>query len=286
MRSKRIGILALQETHLEPEHLNDVNTLYGKQFLVLNSSDPLRPGTSAGVAFVLNKSLILTDDCNLTVLREGRATILSIKWHGEERITLLNIYAPNNYTEQTEFWQSLEEEWVDRNLPKPDFVLGDFNMVEIPMDRAPARTDPANAVQAFQNLRLQLNVTDKWREQYPKERMFTYRGHTNNVVSNSRLDRIYVAHDQAEHVYEWGNETTGSLPTDHWIVSVRYAPIAAPYIGSGRWTWPLWLINDRTLMSEIAKKGIELQKELEQLLVEPNPEKKKQTMWKTFKDDI
>jgi hypothetical protein len=56
MREKKIGILCLQETHLTEEHETQINTLYSRRLRVINSKDRERPGTSAGVAFVLNNN--------------------------------------------------------------------------------------------------------------------------------------------------------------------------------------------------------------------------------------
>jgi len=43
------------------------------------------------------------------------------------------------------------------------------------------------------------------------------------------------------------------------MVSVRYALKDAPYIGQGRWTLPLSLLNNERMLEKLAEKGIELQ---------------------------
>ena len=37
----KIAILALQETHLDPALLNDIETCFGKRLLIINSQDPM-----------------------------------------------------------------------------------------------------------------------------------------------------------------------------------------------------------------------------------------------------
>ena len=41
------------------------------------------------------------------------------------------------------------------------------------------------------------------------------------------------------------------VPTDHWLVAVRYAPKDAPKIRKGRWTLPTRMLNDTKLIEAI-----------------------------------
>jgi hypothetical protein len=55
------------------------------------------------------------------------------------------------------------------------------------------------------------------------------------------------------------------VPTDHWLVSVRYAPAEATHIGKGRWSWPLAALNDRKLMLRLEKQGKSLERDIRNL---------------------
>ena len=68
MKTKRIGILALQETHLKDEHVNMIHELYGKWIKVLNSS---LTGNTGGVAFVLNREIANTENTEMTTIIPG-----------------------------------------------------------------------------------------------------------------------------------------------------------------------------------------------------------------------
>ena len=57
MKKERIAILAIQETHLDEQSLNDVNRLFGKRLSIHNSPDATNPRSTAGVAFAINKDL-------------------------------------------------------------------------------------------------------------------------------------------------------------------------------------------------------------------------------------
>ncbi|KAJ7747887.1 hypothetical protein B0H14DRAFT_2162436, partial [Mycena olivaceomarginata] len=122
----RIGLLALQETHLSSADNDKLNTLFEKNLVIFSTTDPLHPGAK-GTVIVLNKRLVNVNEVKQDVLIEGRALILTVNWHTDLTLRFLAIYAPNELSENAKFFGTLKE--VFKDLPHPDFVLGDFNMV-------------------------------------------------------------------------------------------------------------------------------------------------------------
>ena len=104
----KIAILALQETHLDHTLLQDVTACFGKRLEIINSQHPTNPRTTAGVTFVINKTLIKPKEYKLYELQPGRATALKIKWIENEETILVNVYAPNAHEEHTTFWESID----------------------------------------------------------------------------------------------------------------------------------------------------------------------------------
>jgi hypothetical protein len=166
-------------------------------------------------------------------------------------------------------------------------MLGDFNVTEDLIDRAPPHLDDANAKTALQEIRQQWKLVDEWRNMHPNETSFTYRTNNSGWSVLSRLDRIYVAKKRTINMFNWTMAPT-PVQTDHWIVSVKYTPKDAPYLGKGWWTWYLPLLQNRSLVDDIIERGMKLQSDLERLSSEnaqwesANP----QLLWKDFKDDI
>ncbi|KAG1844407.1 Endonuclease/exonuclease/phosphatase [Suillus tomentosus] len=281
MREKKIGILCVQETHLLPEHEEQIETLYSKRIKVLNSRDPLRPGNSAGVAFVVNKEILDPNDLKTIEIIPGRALALRIKWHNETYLTLANIYASNNHTQHPDFWNTIARLWQEKNIPYPDFLMGDFNITEDALDRAPARLDNEQAIEALRNLRFQLNIQDSWRMNNPTLRAFTF---YSNANSHSRLDRIYSSPVHELSIYGW-DSCTSAIPTDHRMILVRYAPTNTPFVGKGRWSWPISLLNDEKFIKKISEIGRQTQREItnhQQRTETENP----QRSWENFKSKI
>ena len=148
MNKRKIAILAVQETHLDESRVNNILSLFGHKITIIVSHDPDMPRATAGVAFIINKKFITPREITSLELHKGRALALKVQWHesGEEDTTLMNIYAPNNKTAHEKFWEGIETECRTHRLRRPDFMLGDFNVTEDNLDRAPAHPDDPSAV--------------------------------------------------------------------------------------------------------------------------------------------
>ncbi|KAF8256714.1 Endonuclease/exonuclease/phosphatase [Lactarius quietus] len=282
-----IAILALQETHLDPVLLQDVTACFGKHLEIITSPHPTNPHASAGVAFVINKALIRPKEYKFHELIPGRAAALKVKWLENEETLLYNIYAPNAREEHATFWESIDSSRRTHNLRRPDFVLGDFNVTEDKIDRAPAHLDDPTATNTLRTLRHILNVQDSWRISFPNERCFTYRANTNRSQIQSHLDRIYTSDLISNQIQEW-KITQTAVPTDHSLVAAKFSPASAPFVGKGRWTWKSQSLNNLVLMAAIEERGIQLSLEIQKLNDANTPCEKAnpQTLWKEFKDNI
>ena len=245
LNKHKIAILALQETHLDQDTVMEIRQTYSKKMTIIFSCDPNAPRMTAGVAFVLNRTLIAPSEIQSHELSPGRALALKIKWLDTESMTLLNIYAPVNKSRHGPFWDEVEAARLAHSLPRPDFMLGDLNVTEDLIDRAPAHADDRAATDALRNIRHTWNVRDAWRLTYPDDKEFTYRAQVNGQQSKSRIDQIYIADRLTPLTFDW-TIAPSPIPTDHWLVKVKYAPKDAPKIGKGRWTLPLHLINNKT----------------------------------------
>ncbi|KAJ3570053.1 hypothetical protein NP233_g4645 [Leucocoprinus birnbaumii] len=142
MRDEKIAILAVQEAHLDLEMAEQINNLF-KHITVVPSPDP-RNVNARGVALVLNQRITAVGD-NIKVheIKPGQAILLETKWHTDETLTILNVYAPNQAKANSDFWKDPRQIWSDPDTmpPPPDIMLGDFNIVEESIDRCNLNTD-------------------------------------------------------------------------------------------------------------------------------------------------
>lgn len=243
---------------------------------IFNSPNPINPTSTAGVAFVINKELVNIRASTTTKLIPGCALALILEWHNDQCLTILNVYAPNAPHQHPEFWNTISSALNLHSL-RPEILLGNFNLVEDAIDRTPAHKDPETAVRSLRDLREELNVLNTWHNDNPTTRQYTF---SNSNHSHSQIDRIYTLPQLAHSLYNWEVKIT-PIPTDHKLVSVRFAPPRTPYVRSGRWTWLLGLLTDQPLLQSITALGMELQHSLK--TSEAQPETTTQKKWANFK---
>ncbi|KAI0047109.1 DNase I-like protein, partial [Auriscalpium vulgare] len=285
VRQQKVNVLGLQETHLTPTHLATITTLYQRRLLIFNSADPERPGASAGVAFAINKDITRTNNVRFIDLIPGRAALLILNWRDGATTSILNTYAPNRAASHPAFWSRLEAALHAEGITRIDFHLGDFNLVENAIDRAPARLDQLNAIDALRDFRTAFSLQDTWRVEHPDSRLFTFRTRREALFTQSRLDRIYTTPSVAAAVFEWRHQA-GAFPSDHDLISVRYAPLDAPTIGAGRWTLPLTLLTDQAFLTSVVDCGRRLHTDIDGCAAARSAQHNPQRLWAKFKRDI
>ena len=286
MREEKIAVLLVQETHMNEERQSQVDSVFSKRMKIYSSANPENPTGKGGVAVVINKGLLDTRGSNATVIVPGRAMSVQVKWHKEEVLTVLVVYAPNESGENREFWKLITNYYRDNvRAPKPNVMAGDFNIVEDPIDRLPMHSDRADAVEALDELKLALRLQDGWRNTFPSTKAFTYL-QSNGTRSQSRIDRIYTTALTFETAREWTMGPSGIPNADHRMVSVKIVNEASPKIGKGRWSIPKHLLKDKILSDFVMKSGIEAKAELDRLNGTRTEEQNPQRILDAFKKKI
>ena len=95
MHDKKIGIFALQETHLTEDCVDLINRHYGHKIHVFGTHDPTNPTGRGGIAIVLNKELVAPERTTVYEIVPGRAIMLQVTVHKGDKLNILAVYAPN-----------------------------------------------------------------------------------------------------------------------------------------------------------------------------------------------
>ncbi|KAJ7036142.1 Endonuclease/exonuclease/phosphatase, partial [Mycena alexandri] len=257
MFDERIGIMAVGETHLTEAQIEDIENAVGgrNRLRIFNSIDPDHPN-KGGVAVVLNKDITNVENIQVRRLIPGRAILVKIPWHGKLTLTVLAVYAPaGTPTENKAFWEELHHLWMTENLPVPDVLLGDMNIVEDAIDRLPHRADDAGPAHALADFKRILELKDGWRMTYPDTKEYTF---SRGTGSHSRIDRIYVSPTLFKNCRHWDISDAAGELTDHRLISVNVCAPGAPYVGPGRYAIPLFLMNDTKFMEFAVKTGAQM----------------------------
>ena len=283
MKRRRIAILGLQETHPNEEMQKTIGRRFKNTMHIVHSADPSDPNTTGGVSVAIHKSMVDTKEITHQTVIPGRAILVEIPWGGNERLRILNVYAPVKNAEKTDFWKALLKAVEDDENLRPDIMMGDFNLVENPeIDRLNNRrgSDPPAARDAMAKLTMELNMADGWRRRHPKKRGYTFIG-----SSQSRLDRIYTREDIYPWCTDWKIEHPG-FGTDHSLVSVQVTSENMPFIGRGRWAIPVNLLKNKQLKKETQELARKLQSDVEQAALMNRATGDPQLAMKTFKTKV
>ncbi|KAM6499941.1 Endonuclease/exonuclease/phosphatase, partial [Amanita muscaria] len=285
LQAKRVGILALQETHLSDEGLDNLRSRFNSRFHIVHSKLPDRHD-ACGVAFVLDKKQIAWKEMKTTNIIPGRAILLttSAKQYDGKPLHILNVYAPNDHSANRDFWNDIKKLWEDRRLPRPHIILGDFNIVEFSVDRLPPHPDPENSVEALHDLMTMFKLTDGWRHTFPDTLAFTYR--RDNHTTQSHIDRAYVSDFTLKDSRCWTIDYP-SFNTDHKMLSFELFDPTMPFIGKGRWVIPLFLLKRRGLLNKIKTLGTLALRNMSRCEAENrSPVHNPQTVYSDFKRDL
>ncbi|KAJ3971322.1 hypothetical protein EV361DRAFT_800304, partial [Lentinula raphanica] len=285
IRTRKIGILVIGEAHLDSPRRDAIEEKYPDLKIFFTKLD--RTANAAGAAIALNRKLTNTAGIQTYEIVAGHALLLEMVYHQDHKLSILAIYAPNiDTTTNTAFWNNIRDFFTQHpNIRKPDLMLGDFNMVEEPLDRLPPHPDAASSTDALDDLKVDLQMEDGWRNTFPTRLEYTYtQTRTGYEPRHSRLDRIYVKATAMEKTYDWKIEEP-IIKTDHMMVSTCYTSEEAPEIGRGRWTMPTHLLYDKEVKEFIHSEGLRLNGEMLSLdnQAEWDAQHNAQTLWKDFK---
>lgn len=261
MRERKIGILTIQESHLSKDDVNTFNRTFGERLILINSSDRYTQN-ARGVAIVVNRRIVRIKRNHIKCheIVAGRALQFSIPWkNNQSTLNILAVYAPNRANENEAFWKTIQNAYEGPSpLPEPQFVLGDFNLVEDPLDRLPIRPDRDNQVNALQSLKTRLQLVDGWRLENPQRAAYTWSQKSitpneNTQLSKSRIDRIYTHRDLFPRTNDWTITVDHPIETDHELIAVTYYDTESPYIGNGRWEMPNFLLDHTEFMEKVSE---------------------------------
>jgi hypothetical protein len=92
INEEHLGILAMQETHLDDAGAAQFHDIYQNWFQSFHSAHPSAPTSTAGVVFLLNKKFVDVEHVRVFVLIPGRALMINVPCHKGQTLTILNIY--------------------------------------------------------------------------------------------------------------------------------------------------------------------------------------------------
>ena len=243
LKQKSYSIYCLQDTHFDKKLLKYIKAEWGyKCFFSCYSSN------SRGVAILFNNNFEFKVN-KVNRDENGNYIIMSISAMDKE-LLLVNVYGPNR--DNPEFYNKLMntvKEYKNHNI----IAVGDWNLVLDPnldYDNYKHTNNPKSK-EAIDNMMIQLELTDIWRENNPECKRFTWR--KTSPLKQSRLDFFLLS-----DYLIWHFEDTDILPgyrSDHSMITLRlkFRNVIKP---NTFWKFNCSLLKDKQYVDEINKEII------------------------------
>ena len=201
---------------------------------------------SKGVCILINPTAQIQVNYSYSD-NSGRIVLITISLSGH-KLTLYNIYAPNNQANQLQFMQELNNCIIDKTELTSLIVGGDWNCTLSKKDKiggAPWRpTIYSNLVSTTMEM---FDLVDIQRVRHPKLRKFTYESKSLKV--KSRIDFFLVAKNLTLSVKS--TRIYPAIAPDHDAISISLSlPNLCPR-GPGFWKFNNTLLNDEQYVSRV-----------------------------------
>jgi hypothetical protein len=174
IREGKIAAKIVTEAHMDDTRRDTILSLFGRVLHIEYTKDPAK-ANAKGVAIVLNKNMIKTDNIKATEIVPSRALLLEMENIDGMPVSILGVYAPNAPGENGAIWTVIKDWFIAHpRARRPELMRGDTNVVEDALDRLLAHPDGNAPVAALDELKRDLRLIDGWRETYLTKCAYTY----------------------------------------------------------------------------------------------------------------
>ena len=176
---------------------------------------------------------------------EGRFIIADIEI-GEEKLLLVNLYAPNK--DDPQFFQEVFHK-IESFPTELKIIGGDFNLTlneQIDRKTRSKYIKQSKASQLVYTFLEETNWIDVWRVLHPQERQFTWR--RKHPLTMSRLDYFMLPQEYITQIAEC--EITPGLLSDHSYVEIQIN-FHNNIKGRGYWKMNIFLLENSKYVNEI-----------------------------------
>ena len=236
--NNKADIILLQETHLTIEcgqlKMFEINYSHGLS-------------NSRGVLIGLSKKLEFS---NIVVEKDNEVRLLMLKFKLQNSgFEIINIYAPNDLTEQRRFYRQLEN-FIEEHHEENNILCmgGDFNITLSQGDRKQKIKNRYAITEAMFEIATKYNMVDVWRQLHPKRRQYSWS--RKNYTIASRLDYWWVQNRLLQKTINCN--IIEAIYTDHRAVIWQLQSPVQVNKGPG-----IWKLNDLFLKEDTFCKKVD-----------------------------
>ena len=201
---------------------------------------------SKGVCILINPTIhCQVDYCYSN--NSGRVVLITITF-GSQKLSLCNIYAPNNQTNQLEFMQELNNCIIDKTELTTLIVGGDWNCTLSKKDKIGGTTwIPTSYRNLLMTTMDMFDLIDIQRVRHPKLRKFTYESKA--IRMKSRIDYFLLAKNLTKNVKK--TDVFPSIAPDHNAIYISMSLSCESPRGPGLWKFNNTLLNDEEYVERV-----------------------------------
>ena len=244
-RDMKADIILFQETHSTKGTENIWKNQWGNGQTWFSHGESNARGVAIHVTNKVNPKVH-----NITTDSEGRWICLDIETH-TQRFMIVNVYAPNDHTEQKCFYRKLREHLHNEVKKEHKLIIGgDFNLIMNPTkDKQGGRLNRNDAArEILNNLLEDHDLIDAWRAKNRFRQEFTFEQPSKGV--RCRLDMWFIPADWLQMTRNC--KIVPSVKTDHKAVEMTIKGKLYTPRGPG-----IWKLNTTVLQEENYRKIIE-----------------------------
>ena len=177
----------------------------------------------------------------------GRIVLITITF-GSQKLSLCNVYAPNNQTNQLEFMQELNNCIIDKTELSTLIVGGDWNCTLSEKDKIGGKVwVPTNYRNLLMTTMDMFDLIDIQRVRHPKLRKFTYESKA--IGMKSRIDYFLLAKNLTKSVKK--TEIYPSIAPDHNAIYISLSGSSESPRGPGLWKFNNTLLKDEEYVERV-----------------------------------
>ena len=239
LKDLKANIYFLQETYSEPNDENIWKNEWGGEIFFSHGTNH-----SKGVCTLVNPSFHCQVDYCFSN-NSGRIVLINTVL-GSQRLSLCNVYAPNDQSNQLGFMQELNNCIIDKTELTALIVGGDWNCTLSKKDKLGGT---AWAPTVYRNLVLttmdMYDLIDIQRARHPKLCKFTYESKAKGM--KSRIDFFLMAKNLTKSVKK--TEIYPSIAPDHNAIFISLSCVNETPRGPGFWKFNNTLLKDESYVS-------------------------------------
>lgn len=206
---------------------------------------------SKGVIILINKNLQFELKAEIHDV-DGRYVLIDALVQ-DSPFLLVNIYAPNNMSEQCTFFSNMLAVLDEHNFSSGSQLIfgGDFNVhLDAELDNSGGRIEKKSSVKNIEEIKFSYDLIDIWRVRNPDKKQYTWR--QKRPVVQRRLDFWLISdglQDFVEHT-----DIIPSIKSDHSAITLRINSIDEHARGPSHWYFNSSLLDDENYVGLISSK--------------------------------